>query len=61
MIAHCIYETTGLAIMSINFHLLFSDHAKELGNSVPDTPLLFLKPSTAYIHEGQKIKVHMMR
>jgi hypothetical protein len=28
-----------------------------LGNSVPDTPLLFLKPATAYIHEGQKIKV----
>ncbi|CAB4000768.1 Acylpyruvase FAHD1, mitochondrial [Paramuricea clavata] len=35
----------------------YRDHAKELGNSVPDTPLLFLKPSTAYIHEGQKIKI----
>ncbi len=25
----------------------YSDHAKELGNSVPDEPMLFLKPSTA--------------
>ena len=27
----------------------YSAHAKEMGASVPDTPLVFLKPSTAYI------------
>ena len=24
----------------------YADHAKELGNAVPDEPLIFLKPST---------------
>lgn len=35
----------------------YRDHAKELGNAVPETPLLFLKPTSSYIHEGEKIKV----
>lgn len=31
----------------------FADHAKELGNAVPTTPLLFLKPTSSYITMGQ--------
>src|SRR5262245_56590751 len=30
-------------------------HAKELGNDVPDTPILFLKPPTAVIKDGEDI------
>jgi len=25
----------------------YADHAKELGNEVPDSPILFMKPATA--------------
>lgn len=51
--------------ININFLMLmlqssYSDHAKELGNAVPDSaPLLFLKPVSSYIHEGEKIKVDL--
>jgi 2-keto-4-pentenoate hydratase/2-oxohepta-3-ene-1,7-dioic acid hydratase in catechol pathway len=33
----------------------YRDHAKELGNPVPEEPLLFLKPSTAVIGPGEAI------
>jgi 2-keto-4-pentenoate hydratase/2-oxohepta-3-ene-1,7-dioic acid hydratase in catechol pathway len=33
----------------------YRDHASELGNSVPPQPLLFLKPSTAVIGDGDPI------
>lgn len=33
----------------------YRDHAKELGNDVPTTPLLFLKPPSAVIREGEAI------
>jgi len=33
------------------------EHAVELNNPLPTEPLIFLKPTTAYIVEGQKIKV----
>ncbi len=33
----------------------YADHAKELGNDVPDTPIVFLKPSTAVISSGENI------
>jgi len=33
----------------------YRDHATELGNTVPATPLLFLKPSTAVIGDGAAI------
>jgi 2-keto-4-pentenoate hydratase/2-oxohepta-3-ene-1,7-dioic acid hydratase in catechol pathway len=33
----------------------YRDHASELGNTVPTTPLLFLKPSTAVIADGAPI------
>ncbi|HSU96430.1 MAG TPA: fumarylacetoacetate hydrolase family protein, partial [Gemmatimonadaceae bacterium] len=33
----------------------YSEHAKELGNAVPKEPLLFLKPPSSVIHEGESI------
>lgn len=33
------------------------DHVNELKNAVPEKPLIFLKPSTAYVTEGSPIKV----
>jgi 2-keto-4-pentenoate hydratase/2-oxohepta-3-ene-1,7-dioic acid hydratase in catechol pathway len=33
----------------------YAEHAKELGNEVPEAPLMFLKPSTAVIGNGDTI------
>jgi len=33
------------------------DHAKELGNAVPEKPILFMKPVSSYIKEGEAIQV----
>lgn len=33
-------------------------HAREMGNDVPKEPLLFLKPSSAIIREGDPIVLH---
>jgi 2-keto-4-pentenoate hydratase/2-oxohepta-3-ene-1,7-dioic acid hydratase in catechol pathway len=33
----------------------YRDHAKELGNDVPEEPLLFLKPSSSIIRDGVAI------
>lgn len=33
----------------------YAAHARELGNDVPDRPLIFLKPSTAVIGDGDAI------
>ena len=33
----------------------FAKHAKELGNEVPDKPVLFLKPSSAIIYSGEEV------
>jgi 2-keto-4-pentenoate hydratase/2-oxohepta-3-ene-1,7-dioic acid hydratase in catechol pathway len=33
----------------------YADHAKEMGNEVPKAPLLFLKPPSAIIHDGDAI------
>ena len=35
----------------------YADHAKELQNAVPTEPVLFLKPPSAYLREGQPILV----
>jgi 2-keto-4-pentenoate hydratase/2-oxohepta-3-ene-1,7-dioic acid hydratase in catechol pathway len=35
----------------------YSDHMKEMGNEKPLEPVLFLKPSTAILNEGQSIKM----
>ena len=31
----------------------YTEHIKELNNEVPDSPVIFMKPSTAIIREGQ--------
>ncbi len=33
----------------------YAEHAKELGNEVPEKPVIFLKPSSAVIFSGDKI------
>ena len=33
----------------------YAAHARELGNAVPERPLLFLKPPSALIHDGDAI------
>ncbi|MBK9149022.1 MAG: fumarylacetoacetate hydrolase family protein [Flavobacteriales bacterium] len=35
----------------------YSDHAKELGNAVPDEPVIFLKPESALIPTGGPIRL----
>lgn len=35
----------------------YGDHAKELGNAVPDEPVVFLKPPSALIPRGGPIKL----
>ena len=35
----------------------YADHAAELGNAVPDEPLIFLKPSTSVIGPGAPIMI----
>ena len=35
-------------------------HAKELGNEVPKEPLIFLKPPSSVIGDGQPIQLHAM-
>ncbi len=35
----------------------YAEHARELGNEVPQTPLLFLKPSTSVIGSGDLIRL----
>jgi len=33
----------------------YRDHAKEMGNDVPKEPLIFLKPPSSVIHDGESI------
>jgi 5-carboxymethyl-2-hydroxymuconate isomerase len=33
----------------------YAEHAKELGNEVPEKPVIFLKPASAVIYSGGKI------
>lgn len=35
----------------------YREHAAELGNPVPKTPLIFLKPPSSYLQQGGKIKL----
>jgi 2-keto-4-pentenoate hydratase/2-oxohepta-3-ene-1,7-dioic acid hydratase in catechol pathway len=35
----------------------YSEHARELGNEVPKEPLLFLKPPSSVITEGESIVI----
>ena len=38
----------------------YADHAKEMGSQAPSTPIIFLKPSTAIIEDGQPIVLPRM-
>lgn len=35
----------------------YAEHIRELGNEVPDRPVLFMKPATSVIGEGEKIVI----
>lgn len=35
----------------------YAAHARELGNPLPERPLLFLKPPSAVIHDGDHIRI----
>jgi 2-keto-4-pentenoate hydratase/2-oxohepta-3-ene-1,7-dioic acid hydratase in catechol pathway len=35
----------------------YLEHARELGNEVPESPLIFLKPPSALIEDGQPIRL----
>ena len=35
----------------------YADHAKELGNAVPESPLLFIKPASACVTLGESISL----
>jgi len=35
----------------------YKDHAAELGNKLPQKPLMFFKPTSAYVTAGQPIKI----
>jgi 2-keto-4-pentenoate hydratase/2-oxohepta-3-ene-1,7-dioic acid hydratase in catechol pathway len=35
----------------------YADHAREMGNEAPETPLIFIKPSTSVIGEGDAIRL----
>lgn len=35
----------------------YSEHAKELGNAIPDEPIVFLKPPTALIPHGGPVRL----
>ena len=38
----------------------YADHAKEMGSKAPSSPIIFLKPSTAIIENGQPIVLPQM-
>lgn len=38
----------------------YADHARELGNPMPAEPLIFLKPPSAMIHDGEPIVLPRM-
>ena len=38
----------------------YVDHAKELGNEVPKEPLIFLKPPSSVVGDGQPIQLPAM-
>jgi 2-keto-4-pentenoate hydratase/2-oxohepta-3-ene-1,7-dioic acid hydratase in catechol pathway len=35
----------------------YVDHIKELGNEIPDKPVIFIKPASSIIHAGEKIRI----
>lgn len=35
----------------------YVDHINELGNEIPKTPVIFIKPSTSIIYDGESVKI----
>jgi 5-carboxymethyl-2-hydroxymuconate isomerase len=35
----------------------YVDHIKELGNEIPDKPVIFIKPASSIIHEGEQVRI----
>jgi acylpyruvate hydrolase len=48
-----LFQVGKIVCVGINY----SDHMNEMGNEKPEEPVLFLKPSTAILNEGHKIKM----
>ncbi|XP_069140302.1 oxaloacetate tautomerase FAHD1, mitochondrial-like [Argopecten irradians] len=48
------FREIGKKILAIGRN--YKSHAKELNNPIPKNPLVFIKPTTAYIVEGQRIR-----
>lgn len=48
---------------SVNVHTIFcvgrnyAEHAGELNNPIPTSPIIFLKPATALVHDGQYVEL----
>jgi 2-keto-4-pentenoate hydratase/2-oxohepta-3-ene-1,7-dioic acid hydratase in catechol pathway len=38
----------------------YADHAKEMGNEIPDEPVIFLKPSTSVVGPGDPVRYPML-
>ncbi|CAG8471464.1 267_t:CDS:2 [Dentiscutata heterogama] len=49
------FTSIGKKIVAIGRN--FSDHAKELGNTVPTSPIFFLKPTSSYLLQGGSVEV----
>ncbi|CAG8508429.1 25392_t:CDS:2 [Racocetra persica] len=49
------FTSIGKKIVAIGRN--FSDHAKELGNTVPTSPFFFLKPTSSYLLQGGSVEV----
>ncbi|KAJ1646541.1 hypothetical protein LPJ64_001992 [Coemansia asiatica] len=49
------FAQTGRKIVAIGRN--FSEHAKELGNTVPTSPFFFLKPTSSYVTSPGKIEI----
>ncbi|CAG8605805.1 151_t:CDS:2 [Cetraspora pellucida] len=49
------FTSIGKKIVAIGRN--FSDHAKELGSTVPTSPLFFLKPTSSYLLQGGSVEL----
>ncbi|CAG8494502.1 27690_t:CDS:2 [Dentiscutata erythropus] len=49
------FTSIGKKIVAIGRN--FSDHAKELGSTVPTSPIFFLKPTSSYLLQGGSVEV----
>jgi 5-carboxymethyl-2-hydroxymuconate isomerase len=39
----------------------YYEHIRELGNEVPDQPVIFIKPATSIIGEGEAVVIRLIR